>query len=137
MNLLLTFIGILVLGFVLNVILKQTYNFIFFIGKKPVVWALVFGLVTIVFWFICASFGWSVSTPAWASTMAFFMNLPSSSSKGAKELANEMYSEMGIKNGALFYRIGLGIFVVSAIASWVVFYGHVCNSAGQCSGLFE
>lgn len=135
MNVILTVIGILILGFILNVILKQTYNLIFIFGKKPFAWALTTGLVSFAFWFMCAAFAWSVSIPAWACTIAFFMNVPPSHSKGGKELANVMYSEMGIENGALLYRIGLGMFVVLAIASWVIFYGEFCNSAGQCSSL--
>ena len=136
MNIVLTILGILVLGFFLNVVVKQTYNFIFILGKKPGLWILIVTIASSLFWLLCASLGWSVSVPAWAVTMALFMNLPPSSSKESKELANEMYSEMGLKHGALLYRIGLGGFVASAIASWVIFYGKTCDSAGQCSGFW-
>jgi energy-coupling factor transporter transmembrane protein EcfT len=137
MHLVLIIFGILALGFFLNVILKQTYNFFFFLGKKPWLWILIVTVFSGLFWFICAFLGWSVSVPAWAATISLIMNLPPSSNKESKESANEIYSEMGMKNGVLLYRIGLGGFVLAAIASWVIFYGQSCNNAGECSGFFK
>ena len=136
MDIVLLVAGILILGFLLNVVLKQSYNFVFYLAKNPLLWiCLVTGLSGL-FWFVCGFFGLSVSVTAWATIMAFFMNLPPSSTTEAKTLANEMYEEMGIKHGALLYRLGLAGFVVAAIASWIIFYGQTCNSVGQCSGFF-
>ncbi|WP_311952042.1 hypothetical protein [Halomonas garicola] len=87
-------------------------------------------------WFVSAVFNWSVSIPAWAAAIAFFMNLPPRSTLESKAQANEIYAEMGLKHGALLYQVGLGGFVVSSMVGWVVFYGQSCNSAGQCSGFF-
>jgi len=136
MDIALSIIGILVLGFVLNVMFKQSYNFVFFLAKKPLLWVCLVTALSGLFWFISGFSGLSVSSAAWATTMAVFMNLPPSSTSDAKALANEMYAEMGIKHGALLYRIGLAGFVVSALVGWVIFYGQSCNSAGECSGFF-
>lgn len=136
MNIALSILGILILGFLLNVVLKQTYNFIFFLAKKPILWVFIVTILSSLFWLLCAFVGWSVSIPAWAAIMAFFMNLPPSSTKESKELANEMYTEMGLKHGSLLYRFGLGGFVVASIVCWVIFYSQTCNSAGRCSGFF-
>lgn len=136
MDIVLSIIGILVLGFALNVIFKQSYNFVFFLAKKPVLWVCLVTALSGLFWFVSGFSGLSVSSAAWATTMAFFMNLPPSSSNEAKALANEMYAEMGLSHGALLYRVGLAGFVVAALAGWVIFYGQTCNSAGECSGFF-
>jgi hypothetical protein len=136
MDMVLSIIGILALGFLANVVLKQTYNFIFYLGGKPLLWALVAAAVGGLLWFVSAVFNWSVSIPAWAAAIAFFMNLPPRSTPESKAQTNEKYAEMGLKHGALLYRVGLGGFVVSSIVGWVVFYGQSCTSAGQCSGFF-
>jgi len=124
--------GILLLGFVINVILKQTYNFIFFIGQKPVAWILVVAATSIAIWGVSAAFSWDVNIPAWSSTIAFFMNLPPEhKNRDGKESRNQMvdefYTGIGIKNGRLLYRFGLAIFVFSGIASWLLFYGEICH----------
>jgi len=64
------------------------------------------------------------------------MNICPRSSNESRAQANEMYSEMGLKHGAILYRVGLGGFVIASIVGWVIFYGQSCNSAGQCSGFF-
>lgn len=133
--------GIVLLGFVTNVLLKQTYNFIFIIGQKPFVWMVLVAIVGIVVWGICAAFDWSVNIPAWASTMAFFMNLPPGhknpgGKESAHQLTDEIYAEMGIKNGRILYRLGLTIFVFSCFVSWVLFYGESC-SGNECQSIIE
>ena len=130
MDTILMIAGIFLLGFVINVLLKQTYNFIFVIGNKPVLWILVMAIVGAVVWGISATFSWDVNIPAWSSTIAFFMNLPPKhKSREEKEIANQMvdelYAGMGIKHGRLLYRLGLASFVCSGIASWLFFYGEI------------
>ena len=136
MDIALTLIGIVVLGFALNLIFKQSYNFVFFLAKKPLLWICFVTVLSGLFWFICGFYGLSVSSAAWATTMAVFMNFPPRSTSEAKALANEMYAEMGLNHGALLYRVGLAGFVIAALAGWVIFYGQTCNSVGECSGFF-
>ena len=134
MDVVISIIGIMVLGFLLNVLFKQSYNLVFFLEKKPVLWVFLITLMGGLFWFFSGLSGLSVSTAAWATTMAVAMNFPPRSTSESKEIANEMYLEMGIKHGPLLYRLGLAGFVISALAGWVIFYGKTCNSAGECSG---
>jgi len=63
------------------------------------------------------------SVPPWAATIAFFMNIRPRSSNESRAQSNEMYSEMGLKHGAILYRVGLGGFVIASIVGWVIFYG--------------
>lgn len=124
--------GILLLGFVINVLLKQTYNFIFVIEHKPVLWILIMGIVSALVWGISAIFSWNVNIPAWSTTIAFFMNLPPEhknreEKENVNQMVDEFYSGMGIKHGRLLYRLGLISFVLSGIASWILFYGEICH----------
>lgn len=132
MDTILLITGILLLGFVVNVLLKQTYNFIFFIGQKPALWILVVSTISVIIWGISAASSWEVNIPAWSSTIAFFMNLPPEhKSREEKEIANQMadefYNETGVKNGRLLYKLGLISFACSGIASWLLFYGEICT----------
>lgn len=141
MDTILMITGILLLGFVINVLLKQTYNFIFFIGQKPILWIFVVATLGVIIWSISAAFSWDVNIPAWSSTIAFFMNLPPEhKSREEKERTNlmvdEFYAEMGVKNGRLLYKLGLISFACSGIASWLLFYSEIC-SGSECKSIFE
>lgn len=136
MDLVLTVIGVLALGFLINVILKQTYNFIFFFAKKPILWSVLITGVAALLWFICAFSGASVSVPFWASAIALYMNWPPKLTKNEKELAKEMYVDMGLPKGPAFYRLGLFGFVTASLISWLVFYSESCDKFGNCIGFF-
>ncbi|KAF3980836.1 MAG: hypothetical protein HFP76_00020 [Methylococcales symbiont of Iophon sp. n. MRB-2018] len=141
MDIVLTIVSIVIFGFVINVLLKQSYNFIFFIGQKPFIWILAVAIIGVFAWGLSAIFGWGVNIPTWASTMAFFMNLPpsynnSDEKESAHQMVDEFYAEMGLKNGRLLYRFGLASFVFSCLASWVLFYGEVC-SGNECQSILE
>ena len=129
MDTILMIAGIFLLGWVINVSLKQTYNFIFFFGRKPFLWILTVSILEVVVWAISAALSWDLNIPAWSSTIAFFMNLPPEQ-KNRKEkervnqMADELYTEMGLKNGRLLYRFGLISFACSGIASWLLLYGE-------------
>ena len=139
MSTVLTIIGIVVLGFFVNIALKQSYNFLFIVFKKPSIWIAAMAIVAIVIWSICAAFNWGVSVPAFACSIAVFMNLPPKQKnpedkQAVQEMAEGLYSEMGIKHGRFLYRLGLAAFVLACLASWVAFYGEICSD-GDCSSI--
>ena len=141
MDIVLLIAGILILGFLVNVLLKQSYNFIFFLGKKPVLWIVSVFVIAVVVWGISSALGWRVSVPAWACTLAFFMNIAqrydsADEKKAVQAMADEVYAEMGLKHGRLLRRIGLTAFVLACLGSWVVFYGEVC-SGDECTSIIE
>lgn len=132
---------IIVFGFVVNVLLKQTYNFIFILGKKPLLWVVSVAVVGIVTWVISWFLRLNINIPAWVSIMALVMNLPPSQKameEGdlVKKLTDDVYKEMGIKNGRSWYKFGLFVFVMSCVASWLIFYGEVC-SGDECQSFIE
>jgi hypothetical protein len=136
MSTVLLIVGIVFLGFIVNVTLKQSYNFIFIIGKKPLLWIATMAIVAIVVWYVSAAAKLGVSVPAWASLIALFMNLPprqkSTVEKQAiQAMTDEVYAEMGIKHGRIFHRVGLVVFAFVCLASWFVLYAEV-SSAAEC-----
>ena len=123
--------GILVLSFIVNFLLKQSYNFLFFLLRKPWLWIVAVLITAISFWSLSSVLGWSASVPTWACALAFMMNLPSydtdSEKQAAYEAADAIYTELGIRSGRLLYRTGLAAFVLASMGSWVVFYSELCN----------
>jgi hypothetical protein len=137
----LTIVGIVVLGFIINIALKQSYNFLFIMFKKPLLWIVTIAVVAIAVWSISAAFKWGVSVPALACTIALFMNFPprqksANDKRTVQAMADELYSEMGIKHGRLLHRIGLAGFVLSCLLSWIALYGEVC-SGGECQSIIK
>ena len=128
-------IGILALSFIVNFLLKQSYNFLFFLLKKPSLWIISVLITAISFWYLSSVLGWSVSVPTWACTLAFLMNLPpsydtDSDKQAANEAADVLYTDLGIRYGRLLYRAGLAAFVLASLGSWILFYGEICSSNG-------
>jgi hypothetical protein len=141
MNTVLTLVGIVTLGFIMNIVLKQSYNFLFIIFKKPLLWVATIAVAAIAVWSISAAFKWGVSVPAFACAIALFMNFPprqksADDKRTIQEMADEIYSEMGIKHGRLLHRIGLAGFVLTCLLSWIAFYGEVC-SGGECQSIIK
>ncbi len=132
MNWILVIIGIIVFGFIINVLLKQSYNFVFFLGKKPKTWIIICGIIAILAWWLSASFNWSVSIPAWSSLIGFLLNIPPKNKdpklqKELDELSEESYKNIGIPNGKFLYRVGLGVFIAVCVLSWLLFYTQIQN----------
>jgi len=68
----------------------------------------------------------------WSSALSFFAQLPPKKNNEDKsnvsQVVNELYEEMGIKNGQLKYRLGLAVFVIGGIIGWVAFYGEIVTN---------
>lgn len=130
MNTILTVLVIVALAFVVNVLLKQSYNLLFFVGRKPIAWIVSATVIGVGTWSVSAMAGWNVSVPAWACAIALVMNLPprqqsSDKQRQVQTAVDEVYREMGIRNGRFLYRVGLAVFLVASVGSWVVLYGRV------------
>ena len=140
MNIVLVVAGIVILGFLVNVVLKQSYNFLFFVGGKPVLWIVTVAFVGVAVWALSAVVGWSVSVPAWACAMALLMNRAPAKERGREQSvaasADAVYAEMGIRHGRILYRMGLVAFAMACLVSWVSFYGEVC-SGGECGSVIK
>ena len=127
-------------AFVLNVLLRQSYNLIFFLGRRPVAWIWTVGLLGFLTVASAALLGWSNNLVAWACILAVAMNLPpafadSKTTKETTATADEVYAEMGIPGGKRKYRAGLIAFSLASLISYLLFYGEACSSDGVCVSL--
>lgn len=129
MSMLLSLIAIAFFTFVLSILIRQSYNFIFMFFKKPILWAVSMGLVSFVYFFVGSRFNNSFDVVWWSMLLAFIVNMPirlnNKSKKGADIVVDEVYGEWGIRKGKLQYRIGLASYLVGGILGWVIFYGEI------------
>jgi hypothetical protein len=132
-------------AFVLSVLLRQSYNLIFFAGRKPVLWIASVGTLGFVIVAIAALLHWSSTLVAWAYMLALALNVPGfrnarfgkEATAEAAAVADRVYAEMGINGGRRKYRIGLVAFALTAFIAYLLFYGEVCSAKGDCVPLVK
>jgi len=132
MSIVLTILAIAFFTFVLNMLIKQSNNFIFIFFKKPTVWIAFMGLIIFLYFFVGSKFDNSFNIIWWSALLAFIVNIPPQAKKDEtidqeekNKIVDEMYNEMGIKNGKLKYRLGLASYVIGGILGWVLFYSKI------------
>ena len=132
MSIILIILAIAFLTFVLNILIIQSYNFIFMVFKKPTVWIIFMGLFSFLYFFIGSKFDNSFNIVWWSALLAFIVNIPPKAKKDdaldqkeKNKIVDEMYNEMGIKKGRLKYRIGLTVYLIGGILGWIIFYSQV------------
>ena len=134
MSIIFTLLAIAFLTFVLNIIIIQSNNFIFMVFRKPIVWIVFMGLLSFLYFFVGSKFDNSFNIVWWSALLAFILQIPPKMKKGSlitegekNKMADDRYTELGIKNGRLKYRIGLTFYVIGGVLGWVVFYGQVVS----------
>lgn len=132
MSILLILLAIAFFAFVLNIVIIQSNNFIFLVFRKPVVWVVFMGALSFVYFFIGSKIGNSFNVVWLSAFIAFILQLPSRIKKGSmitgpenNKMIDDMYNELGIKNGRLKYRIGLACYLIGGVLGWFLFYGQV------------
>lgn len=134
MSIIFTLLAIAFLTFVLNIIIIQSNNFIFMVFRKPAAWIVFMGLLSFIYFFIGSKFDNSFNIVWWSALLAFILQIPPKMKKGSvineggkNIIVDDMYSELGIKNGRLKYRIGLTFYVIGGVLGWVVFYSQIVS----------
>ncbi|MFA6253050.1 MAG: hypothetical protein WCV69_02165 [Patescibacteria group bacterium] len=132
MNIVLSLLVIAFLTFILNVLIRQSYNFIFMFFKKPIMWAVFMGLLSFICFFIGSQFNNLFDIIWWSVLLAFVVNIPPKLNKKLEKetsiVVNEVYKELGIEKGRLKYRIGLAAYLLGGILGWFIFYGELIRS---------
>ena len=92
------------------------------------------GLLSFIYFFIGSKFDNSFNIVWWSALLAFILQIPPKMKKGSaitegekNKMVDDMYEELGIKNGRLKYRIGLTFYVFGGVIGWVVFYGQMVS----------
>lgn len=118
--------GIALFTFIANVAIKWSYNILFFILKKPLIWFFVMLLIGFSLLFASSFFENKLNMIAIASTLAFLVNIPPKSKEIADNDMKKLSDEMAeIKGSRMKYRLGLGFYVFGCILGWILGYGEI------------
>lgn len=135
MSIILTILAIAFFTFVLNILIIQSNNFIFMVFKKPIIWIAFMGVLSFLYFFIGSRFDNSFNIIWWSALLVFVVNIPPKAKKDEmlnqkekNKIVDDMYIEMGIKNGRLKYKLGLAIYLIGGILGWVMFYSQVITT---------
>jgi len=113
------------LFFVITTIFRQSYNLLFFLLKKPVVWIVFVGMLGYLVFYLSSRMPQSLNIVWWASLAAFFDNIPPENKAMSKAEMDELSDEMlDIKDSRLKYRVGLASFAVGCVLGWIIFFGE-------------
>lgn len=127
---------------VLNVLYRQTYNFIFVLARRPVAWILTIAALGVANMVLAYALAWDPSLVITATLIAIFLNFSPSTPKGiSKEdfraSVDVIYEEWGIARGRLKSRLGFIGFVICSLCAYALLLGEMCTSSGECTTIIE
>lgn len=128
--------------FILTVLYRQSYNLLFFLARLPSVWIGVVGLLGILNMVLAYILGWDPRLVGASTASAIILNLaPSPSAGRTKEemrvMVNEIYKELELPHGRVQAKIGLAVFTLCSLGSYVLLFGEVCDRNGACTPIFR
>jgi hypothetical protein len=128
--------------FVLNILFRQTYNFIFFLWQKPAVWIGVLAFLGVANMSFAFGLSWDPSIVSSAVSLVLLLNWPTPVPKGVtraevNDFIDTVYTEIGIKHGRRKYRLGLVTFAFFSAASYVLLFAESCTVEGKCTPLLR
>lgn len=128
--------------YVLVVMYRQSYNLLFFLARRPMTWIGVIGLLGILNMGLAYLLGWDPRLVSAAVITAFLFNIaPSPPAGHTKEemgsMVNEIYKELGLPHGRLQSKIGLAVFGLCSLGSYILFFAEVCSRGGACTPLIR
>lgn len=129
--------------FVLNVVFRQSFNFIFVLARRPKTWILLVGLLG--FFNIALAYAMEWRDVSSAVFFAFLLNMRPSPPNGItrremREMAKDYYNELGIPHGRLQASLGLAAFGLLSLGGYVLFFVEDCGSGvigGNCTPLIQ
>lgn len=130
----------IVYTFVLSALYRHSYNFIFFFARRPVTWIGAVGLLGILNIVLAYLLKWE---PNFVSAVVFtvlILNLTPSLFTGKEEMGtiiDEMYKGIELPHGRMQSKIGLAVFALCSLSSYVLLFGKVCDSSGACTPIFR
>jgi len=128
--------------FVLVVLYRQSYNFLFFLARRPKTWIAVVGALGALNVVFAYALGWDPRLVSAAAFTALLLNIAPAPPKGhTKEewriTINEVYGEMGLPSGRLQSRLGLLAFGLCSLISYLALFGQTCDINNECTPLLQ
>src|SRR6516164_2785173 len=113
--------------FVLNVLYRQSYNFLFFLARRPKTWIAVVGALGALNMAFAYALGWDPRLVSAAVPIAFLLNIAPGPPEGItkeekRAIVNEFYEQMGLPFGRLQSRLGLLAFGLCSLISYLALF---------------
>jgi len=124
MDILIWIILVLIMGSVVNGFLKIGVGGLLLSSYKPAQWLAMCTAIGLFVPFLSALINLNPSVPFWSCTLVLFVRV------GPGISADENGPFVLI---ARYFKIGMAVFVFSALASYFVSYGESCSADGECS----
>src|SRR5436190_791023 len=122
---LIALIAVITCSTALNILFRQSYNFLFFMMKRPIIWIMTVALLGFLFAGLSSMvqqpFGLGVAT--WSLIVATVRNFPPKSALTREEA--DAFS--GVRRSQMKYGLGLTAFALGGLAGWILFYGALCS----------
>jgi hypothetical protein len=128
--------------FILNVLFRQTYNFIFVLAKRPAVWIVVVALLGVANMGLAYALSWDPRLVSAATLTAIILNIAPPVPKGLSKTefratVDAVYEGWGITHGRLKSRLGLISFATFSLGAYVFFFGEICTLSGECTPMMK
>ncbi len=128
--------------FILSVLFRQTYNFIFVLAKRPEVWIVVVALLGVANMGLAYALSWDPRLVSAATLAAIILNIAPPVPKGLSKTefratVDAVYEEWGITHGRLKSRLGLIAFAIFSLGAYVFFFGEICTLSGECTTMMK
>lgn len=127
---------------ILNVLYRQTYNFIFVLARRPVAWILTIAALGAANMVLAYALAWDPRLVITATLITVFINLSPSTPKGVSKeefraSIDATYEERGIARGRLMSRLGFISFVICSLCAYALLFGELCTISGECTTIIE
>lgn len=127
-----TIIKILIFTLFLLILARQSYNYIFAIGRKPLLWVFFMFLLNFIFFLIGSKIQDSFNVIWFSSVLTFLLQLPPKKDKTNKDMSEamekineELFKELGLKVDKKKYNLGLVAFILGGFIGWILFYNNL------------
>lgn len=132
---------IIIYTWLLIALLRQSYNILFILSRKPGAWISFTAFLGVVNILLASGLGWNSRLVATAVLTAVIILLPSvpkgMSKDNVASMADSVYEELGIKKGRLKYRLGIAAFGGTSLILYVLVFGELCTSDGTCAAIYR
>ncbi len=119
-------LGIIVFTFLLNIMITWSYNILFAILKKPVLWLIVMFAIGFLTLFLSSYFKNALVMISIAAFLAFLLKIPPKNKDISRDEIDKLCDEYAeVKNSRIKYRIGLGLYVTGCIFGQVIGYAQI------------
>ena len=133
---------IVIYTFALNVLYRQTYNFIFVLASRPVIWVFIVAVLGLANMILAYTMAWDPRLVITVTLIVIFLNISPSPPKGIpkedfRASVDAIFEEWGITRGRLKSRLGFIGFVICSLGAYVLLFGESCTIDGECTKIIE